>query len=110
MFLTNRLALNTPIPHMVDFNFQTKIKNKQKTSVFKDNHYQQNTYLAFTEIPPCGLKLKQIRASSGPGRIFWFINITEFLSTRTLLGSKERRTFMGTSSYKSISRWNGKYL
>jgi len=51
--------------------------------------------------------LKQICATSGPGRIFWFINITEFRSPRTLLEFK----VIGHSSLRTMftqkSVWNG---
>jgi len=64
-----------------------KIKtNKNKQQYFTDNHYQWIASLNFIELPWCRKNnVKQIRASSGPGMISWFINITEIPSPRTLL-------------------------
>jgi len=73
--------------HMVDFNFQ-KSKNQNKQQYFTDNHHQLIILRILLEFLAVGKKVKQIRASTGPGSIFRFINIKEFPSPRTLLKSK----------------------
>ena len=82
--ITLTIRFKAPILYMVNFKFTKNNKLKIYSQIMIVDRVL--LWIALKSLFVV-IKVEQIRASSGPERIFRFINITEFPSSRTLLES-----------------------